>query len=102
MEKYVVTVCSRGVLCRNLYALPFAFACSVPHPGCADYLQDQLMENISSFSVYPMLLDKNTDASDVMWIAICTQALYSVLDIRKEMFNIFPMKHPSPVFDILM
>jgi hypothetical protein len=49
-----------------------------------------------------MLLDKNTDASDVMWIAICTQALYSVLDIRKEMFNIFPMKHPSPVFDILM
>lgn len=60
------------------------------------------MDNKSSFSVYPLLLNKNTDASDVMWVAICMQLLDSDLDIRKDMFDIVPIKHPSTVSDILM
>lgn len=53
------------------------------------------MDNKSSFSVYPLLLNKNTDASDV----ICMQSLDSDLDIRKGMFDIVQMKHPSTVKD---
>jgi hypothetical protein len=63
----------------------FMCACSVPNPGCTDYLQDdQLVDNKSSFSVYPLLVNKNTDASDVMCVAICMQSLDSDLDIRKD------------------
>jgi hypothetical protein len=60
------------------------------------------MDNISSFSVYALLLNKNTGASDVMWVAICMQSLNSDLDMRKDVFDIVPMKHYSTVFDILM
>jgi len=60
------------------------------------------MDNKSSFSVYSLLLNKSTDASDVMWVAIGMQLLDSDLGIRKDMFDILPMKHPSAVFDILM
>jgi hypothetical protein len=42
--------------------------------------------------MYPLLLDKNTYASDIMWVAICMQSLDSDLDIRMEMFDIVPMK----------
>jgi len=41
------------------------------------------MDNKSHFSLYPLLLNKNTDTSVVMCAAICMQSLDSDLDIRK-------------------
>jgi len=50
------------------------------------------MDNKSSFSVYSLLLNKSTDASDVMWVAIGMQLLDSDLGIRKDMFDILPIR----------
>jgi hypothetical protein len=79
----------------------FLLACSVPNPGCTNYLQDQLMDNKSSFSVYSLLLNKNTDASRCN-VGCHWHAIVSDLGIRKDVFDILLMKHPSAVFDILM
>jgi hypothetical protein len=68
---------NRGVLYRDV-CCTLLLACNVPNPGCTNYLQDQLMDNKSSFSVYSLLLNKNTDASDVMWVAIGMQLLVTL------------------------
>lgn len=82
--------------CTGIYmCCTLLFACNVPNAGCTDYLQDQLMDNISSFSMYPLLLIKNTDASDVMWVAICMQSLDSNLDIRNGMFILYKWNIPQ-------